>query len=82
MREHATNRQATENLERSSHRFGAEISEKLLVQNFDPSCLFIGQGAKFLFPRPLWQMSASLSQKAAKQFDFSIWHLDNLFYRG
>ena len=29
------------------------ISENVLVQDFDPSCLFIGQGAEFLFPSPL-----------------------------
>jgi len=27
-------------------------------------------------------MSAALSQKLAKHFDFSIWHLDDLFYCG
>ena len=57
------------------------ISEELLRQSFDTKCLFVGQRIKFLFSRPLWQMSVSLSQEAAKQFDFSIWHLDSLFYR-
>jgi hypothetical protein len=27
-------------------------------------------------------MPAALSQKPAKHFDFSIWHLDDLFYCG